>query len=55
MEILKGKFENPYESSRKKYERYYKHLHHDDYILNVSYQSFEEQLSMIREQQAIEY
>jgi hypothetical protein len=45
--ILNGKFEDPYESVREKYERYYKHLRLD--------LSFEEQLSRIREQQAREY
>jgi len=53
--ILKGKFEDPYESTEEKYKRYYRYLHRDDYILNVSYLSFDEQLSMIREQQAREY
>ncbi len=53
--ILGGKFENPYLSVEERYRRYYKHLHRDDYTLNVSYLSFEEQLSRIREQQAIDY
>jgi len=53
--ILKGKFENLYLSIEERYERYYKHLHRDDYKLNFSFLSFEEQLSMMREQQAIDY
>jgi len=49
--ILKGKFENPYLSTEERYKRYYKYLQRD----NFSYLSFEEQLSRIREQQAIDY
>jgi len=53
--ILKGEFENPYLSIKERYKRYYNHLHRDDYTLNFSYLSFEEQLSRIRERQARDY
>jgi len=53
--ILNGKFENLYLSVEEKYKRYYRHLHRDDYTLNFSSLSFEEQLSRIREQQAEDY
>ena len=53
--ILKGKSEDPYESTEEKYERYYRYLHRDDNIFNVSKLSFDEQLAMIRKEQAREY
>jgi hypothetical protein len=52
MAILKGKFEDPYESPMERYERYYKHLHP---ISKFPYQSFREQLSKIIKEQASEY
>jgi len=52
MAILKGKFEDPYESPIERYERYYKHLNP---ISKFPYQSFREQLSKIMNEQANEY